>query len=31
LERFLPQVAVLSHSELTPQTKIQSIGTVTIT
>jgi flagellar biosynthesis protein FlhA len=28
LERFLPQVAVLSHSELTPQTKIQALGTV---
>ncbi len=28
LDRFLPQVAVLSHSELTPQTKIQSLGTV---
>jgi len=31
LERFLPQVAVLSHNELTPQTKIQSLGTVTLT
>ena len=31
LERFLPQVAVLSHSELTPQAKIQSIGVVTWT
>jgi len=31
LERFLPQVAVLSHSELTPQAKIQSVGTVTLT
>lgn len=30
LERILPQVAVLSHSELPPQTKIQSIGTVTM-
>jgi flagellar biosynthesis protein FlhA len=30
LERFLPQIAVLSHSELTPQTKIQSLGTVTM-
>jgi flagellar biosynthesis protein FlhA len=29
LERFLPQVAVLSHSELTSETKIQSLGTVT--
>ncbi|MGQ9646414.1 MAG: flagellar biosynthesis protein FlhA [Thermodesulfobacteriota bacterium] len=28
LERFLPQVAVLSHSELPPQTKIQSLGVV---
>ena len=28
LDRFLPQVAVLSHSELTAQTKIQSLGTV---
>jgi len=28
LERFLPQVAVLSHSELTPQAKIQSLGVV---
>ncbi len=28
LDRFLPQVAVLSHSELTSQTKIQSLGTV---
>jgi flagellar biosynthesis protein FlhA len=31
LDRFFPQVAVLSHSELTPQTKIQSLGTVTFT
>ncbi len=31
LERFLPQVAVLSHSELTSQAKIQSIGVVTWT
>ncbi|NWF54445.1 MAG: flagellar biosynthesis protein FlhA [Syntrophaceae bacterium] len=30
LDRFLPQVAVLSHSELTPQTKIQSLGTVSV-
>jgi flagellar biosynthesis protein FlhA len=30
LDRFLPQVAVLSHSELTPQTKIQSLGTVSL-
>jgi flagellar biosynthesis protein FlhA len=30
LERFLPQVAVLSHSELTSETKIQSLGTVTL-
>jgi flagellar biosynthesis protein FlhA len=31
LDRFFPQIAVLSHSELTPQTKIQSLGTVTLT
>ena len=30
LDRFLPQVAVLSHSELTASTKIQSLGTVTL-
>jgi len=30
LDRFLPQVAVLSHGELTAQTKIQSLGTVTL-
>jgi flagellar biosynthesis protein FlhA len=30
LDRFLPQVAVLSHSELTATTKIQSLGTVTL-
>jgi flagellar biosynthesis protein FlhA len=30
LDRILPQVAVLSHSELPPQTKIQSMGTVTM-
>ncbi|MEJ2034418.1 MAG: flagellar biosynthesis protein FlhA, partial [Deltaproteobacteria bacterium] len=30
LERFLPQVAVLSHNELTPQVKIQSLGTVEV-
>ncbi len=30
LERILPQVAVLSHAELPPQTKIQSMGTVTM-
>lgn len=30
LDRFFPQVAVLSHSELTPQVKIQSLGTVTL-
>jgi len=30
LDRFLPQVAVLSHSELTSQTKIQSLGTVSV-
>jgi flagellar biosynthesis component FlhA len=28
LDRFLPQVAVLSHNELTSQAKIQSLGTV---
>jgi len=31
LDRFLPQVVVLSHNELTQQTKIQSLGTVTLT
>ena len=30
LDRFLPQVAVLSHSELTAQAKIQSLGTVSL-
>jgi flagellar biosynthesis protein FlhA len=30
LDRFLPQVAVLSHSELTAQSKIQSLGTVSL-
>jgi flagellar biosynthesis protein FlhA len=30
LDRFLPQVAVLSHGELTAQTKIQSLGTVNL-
>jgi len=30
LERIHPQVAVLSHSELPPQTKIQAMGTVTM-
>lgn len=30
LDRLLPQVAVLSHTELPPHTKIQSLGTVTI-
>jgi flagellar biosynthesis protein FlhA len=30
LDRFLPQVAVLSHSELTTQAKIQSLGTVSL-
>ena len=30
LERFLPQVVVLSHNELTTQAKIQSLGTVTL-
>ncbi len=31
LDRFLPQVVVLSHSELTPHTKIQSLGIVSLT
>jgi flagellar biosynthesis protein FlhA len=30
LDRFLPQVVVLSHNELTQQTKIQSLGTVSL-
>jgi len=30
LERFLPQVVVLSHNELTTQAKIQSLGTVNL-
>ncbi|MCX8117512.1 MAG: flagellar biosynthesis protein FlhA [Desulfobacterota bacterium] len=30
LDRLLPQIAVLSHTELPPHTKIQSLGTVTI-
>jgi flagellar biosynthesis protein FlhA len=30
LDRFLPQVVVLSHNELTNQAKIQSLGTVTL-
>jgi len=30
LDRFLPQVVVLSHNELTGQAKIQSLGTVTL-
>jgi len=30
LDRFLPQVVVLSHNELTPQARIQSLGTVTL-
>ncbi|OKY74587.1 MAG: flagellar biosynthesis protein FlhA [Desulfobulbaceae bacterium DB1] len=30
IERFLPQVVVLSHNELTSQSKIQSLGTVDI-
>ena len=30
LDRFLPQIAVLSHSELTAQIKIQSLGTVSL-
>jgi flagellar biosynthesis protein FlhA len=30
LDRFLPQVVIISHNELTPQSKIQSLGTVTL-
>jgi flagellar biosynthesis protein FlhA len=30
LDRFLPQVVVLSHNELTPQAKIQSLGTANL-
>ncbi len=30
LDRFLPQVVVLSHNELTTQSKIQSLGVVTL-
>jgi flagellar biosynthesis protein FlhA len=30
LERFLPQVMVLSHSELTARIKIQSLGTIEV-
>ncbi len=30
LDRFLPQVVVLSHNELTTQSKIQSLGTVSL-
>lgn len=30
LERFFPHLAVLSHSELIPQIKIQSLGTVSL-
>jgi flagellar biosynthesis protein FlhA len=30
IERFMPQVVVLSHNELTNQSKIQSLGTVEI-
>jgi len=30
LDRFMPQVVVISHNELTAQSKIQSLGTVTI-
>jgi flagellar biosynthesis protein FlhA len=30
LDRFLPQVVVLSHNELTAQAKIQSLGTVNL-
>jgi flagellar biosynthesis protein FlhA len=29
-ERYFPNLAVLSHNEITPQIRIQSIGTVTI-
>ena len=30
VERFMPQIIVLSHQELTQQIKIQSMGTVEI-
>ncbi|MCL2457628.1 MAG: flagellar biosynthesis protein FlhA [Desulfobulbus sp.] len=30
IERYFPTLAVLSHNEITPQVRIQSIGTVTI-
>jgi len=30
LDRFMPQVVVISHNELTAKSKIQSLGTVTI-
>ena len=30
LDRFFPQIVVLSHNELTAQTKIQSLGTVVL-
>ena len=30
LDRFMPQVVIISHNELTPQSKIQSLGTVTL-
>jgi len=30
MERFMPQVMVLSHNELTSQTKLQSLGTIEI-
>jgi len=30
LERFVPQVMVLSHAELSSQTKISSLGTITL-
>jgi len=30
IERFMPQLVVLSHNELTSQSKIQSLGTVEI-
>ncbi|MCB2182898.1 MAG: flagellar biosynthesis protein FlhA [Desulfobulbaceae bacterium] len=30
IERFMPQVVVLSHNELTSQAKIQSLGTIEI-
>ncbi|MEW6219230.1 MAG: flagellar biosynthesis protein FlhA [Thermodesulfobacteriota bacterium] len=30
IERFLPQVAVLSHNEMLAQTRIQSLGTINV-